>query len=398
MKALIVDDENNVRKIIRFLGQWEKHGITEIFEAKNGMEAKQMIDLECPEIILTDVKMPKNNGIELIEWLGAISYPGKVIMISGFDDYSYMRKALQHGCVDYLMKPIEDELLNEALTSAINAWKLEEEERRNVESGFYEEVKSFRLNREITSACNGESFDVDAIASSLPQADAYDLTLLYFYQTHHSEPYIQHLSRELDARRLGNVYTLQNDPHVSMILSAVGQFFEVEEWITQQFDIPVRLVSGYSIRSLQEITSSYQSAQRSMAEQNYRAIHRLADLDDARRMQDIVTFVEEHYMEELSLDKLSTRFFLSREHISRRFKQKVGMTLSSYVIQLRINQAKQWLIETDEKMYSIALKLGYQDEIYFSKLFKKHVGKTPIEYRNVERKNRMTGEARMANV
>lgn len=398
MKALIVDDENNVRKIIRFLGQWEKHGITEIFEAKNGMEAKQIIDLECPEIILTDVKMPKNNGIELIEWLGAISYPGKVIMISGFDDYSYMRKALQHGCVDYLMKPIEDQLLNEAVAGAVNAWKLEEEERHNVESGFYEEVKSFRLNREITSACNGESFDSDAISSSLPQADAYDLTLMYFYQAHHSEPYIQHLSRELDARRLGNAFTLQNDPHVSVILSAEGQFFEVEEWITQQFDIPVRLVSGYSIRSLKEIASSYQSAQWSMAEQNYRAIHRLADLDDARRMQDIVTFVEEHYMEDLSLDKLSTRFFLSREHISRRFKQKVGMTLSSYVIQLRINQAKQWLIETDEKMYSIALKLGYQDEIYFSKLFKKHVGKTPIEYRNVERQNRMNGEARMASV
>lgn len=46
-----------------------------------------------------------------------------------------------------------------------------------------------------------------------------------------------------------------------------------------------------------------------MAEQNFRAIHRLADLDDVRRMNDIVAFVDEHYMEELSLDKLSTRFF-----------------------------------------------------------------------------------------
>lgn len=58
------------------------------------------------------------------------------------------------------------------------------------------------------------------------------------------------------------------------------------------------------------------------------------------------------------------------------------MTLTNYVIHLRINQAKQWLLESDEKMYSIALKLGYQDEIYFSKLFKKNVGMTPAEYRN----------------
>ena len=69
MKALIVDDESNVRKIIRFMGQWQKHGITDILEAGNGEEAKALIDLESPEIIMTDVKMPKKNGIELIEWL-----------------------------------------------------------------------------------------------------------------------------------------------------------------------------------------------------------------------------------------------------------------------------------------------------------------------------------------
>ena len=78
------------------------------------------------------------------------------------------------------MKPIEDEMLNETLAGAVKAWKKEEEERRNLEPGFYEEVKKFRLNREITSACNGELFDSDEIALSLPQADAYDLTIDLF--------------------------------------------------------------------------------------------------------------------------------------------------------------------------------------------------------------------------
>lgn len=383
MKALIVDDESNVRKIIRYLGRWEQHGITEVLEAKNGLEAKVLIERESPEIIMTDVKMPRNSGLELIEWLDANNYPGKVIMISGFDDYSFMRSAFKLGCFDYLMKPIEDKMLNDALEGALEAWKQEEEERHDLESGFYEEVRMFRLNREITSACNGESFDADEISLALPQAEVYDFTMMYFYQSHHSEPYIQLLTQELVNQEWGNVFTLQNEPNVCVILSVQGQFFLMEEWITEHFDIPVRLVNGPSIQLLDEISRSFHSAQRSMAEQNFRAIHRLADLDEARRMSDIVAFVDEHYMDELSLDKLSTRFFLSREHISRRFKQEVGMTLTSYVIHLRINQAKQWLIETDEKMYSIALKLGYQDENYFSKLFKKNVGMTPIEYRNV---------------
>jgi two-component system response regulator YesN len=384
MKVLIVDDEPNVRKIIRFMGQWKKHGITDIFEARNGEEAKGIIDRESPEIIMTDVKMPHKNGIELLEWLHSHSYSGKVIMITGFDDYSFMRKAIEYDSFDYLLKPIEDEMLNEALTRAVESWKMEEEERRNIKSGFYEEVKKFRINREMTFACNGEGFDFEEIALSLPQADAYDLTLIYFYQTQHSDHYLQLLTEELIRSEWGNVYAIQNDRNLCVILSIHGQFFLIEEWITRQCTIPIRLVSGLPLESLDEIPKSFQFAQSAMAEQNFRAIHRLTDLDDAKRMNDIVTFVNEHYMDELSLDMLATRFFLSREHISRRFKQEIGVTLSSYVIELRINQAKQWLCQSDEKMYSIALKLGYQDEHYFSKLFKKVVGLTPLEYRNNE--------------
>ena len=75
---------------------------------------------------------------------------------------------------------------------------------------------------------------------------------------------------------------LQNDPNLCVILSVHGQFFQVEEWITQHFDIPVRLVSGLPLKSLKELPQSFQSAQRAMAEQNFRAIHRLTDLDDAQ--------------------------------------------------------------------------------------------------------------------
>jgi two-component system, response regulator YesN len=95
-------------------------------------------------------------------------------------------------------------------------------------------------------------------------------------------------------------------------------------------------------------------------------------------------------MEELSLEKLANRFFLSREHISRKFKQQTGMPLSKYIMNLRIDQAKSWLSETDESILSISLMLGYQDEKYFSKLFKKVVGITPFEYRNLDKKLALT--------
>jgi two-component system, response regulator YesN len=390
MKTLIVDDEFNVRYVIRQLGNWNTYGITDILEATNGEEAKRIIEKENPEIIFTDVKMPGMGGIEIIEWLNAISYPGKVILITGFDDYSFMRKAIQCSTFDYLLKPIEADSFNKTLGAAVESWASEEEERKYKETGVYEDVKRLHMNQIVTQACIGELFDLNEIASFLPPAAEYDLTLISFYQMHHSDPYIQLLAKELVERGWGNAFALQNDQNLCLVISIQGQWLMIEEWISQQFDIPVRLVSGDSLTLLDKISTSYQSMQKAVDEQNFRSIHRLNDLDDARRMQDIVSYVETYYMEELSLEKLANRFFLSREHISRKFKQHIGMPLSKYIMKLRIEQAKCWLSETDESIYSISLMLGYQDEKYFSKLFKKVVGMTPFEYRNLEKKLQIT--------
>ncbi|WP_342602867.1 response regulator [Peribacillus sp. FSL E2-0159] len=385
MKALIVDDEFNVRDVIRHLGQWEKYGITHLLEASNGDDAKRMIERESPEIIFTDVKMPGMSGMELIEWLDSISYPGKVILISGFDDYSFMRKAIQFSSFDYLLKPIEADAFNKTLEEAVKSWANEEEVRANKDTGVYEDVKRFRSNQLVTAACMGEQFDKNDIESYVPKADRYTLTLISFYQMHHPAPYIQLLADELVERKIGNVFALQNDHNLCLVITIPDHWLSVEEWISHQFDIPVRLVCGEPLESLGDIHNSFKSLQKAMKNQNFRSIHRLDDLDVARRIEDIVSYVEKYYMEELSLEKLSNVFFLSREHISRKFKQKTGMLLSKYITKLRTDQAKRWLRETEKSIYSISLMLGYQDEKYFSKLFKKVVGMTPFEYRNGEK-------------
>lgn len=386
MKALIIDDEFNVRYVIRQLGQWKQHGITDVLEAANGEEAKKIIESQSPEIIFTDIKMPRISGIEIMEWLNSIAYSGKVIFITGFDDYSFMRKAIQCSSFDYLLKPIEADPFNNTLAAAVESWLSEEEERQNKGTGVLEEVKRFHMNQVVTQACLGEPFEESEVTSFLPLADEFDLTLISFYHMHHSEPYIQLLADELFDQDWGNAFALQHDPNLCLVISTQKHWLVIEKWISHQFDIPVRLVSAKTLRLLNEIPRLYQDLQKAMDDQNYRSIHSLNDLDDAQRMQDIVAYVETYYMEELSLEKLANRFFLSREHISRKFKQQTGMPLSKYIMKLRIDQARSWLSETDESILSISLMLGYQDEKYFSKLFKKVVGITPFEYRNLEKK------------
>ncbi|WP_132005014.1 response regulator transcription factor [Mesobacillus foraminis] len=390
MKALIIDDEFNVRYVIRELGQWKKYGITDLFEASNGEEAKRIIDKEQPEIIFTDVKMPGMTGLDLIEWLDSLSYPGKVIFITGYDDYSFMRKAIKCNSFDYLLKPIEADSFNRTLEEAVKSWTNDEEDRQLKETGVYEEIKRLRTNQIVTEACSGELFDPAEIAACLPATDEYEAALISFYHMHHSDPYIQRLADELAYQGWGNAFALQNDHCLCLVITVNGVWLSVEEWISTQFDIPVRLVNGESLKSLEELPHSFKELQQALEDQNFRTIHRLNDLDHACRMRNIVYYVNAYYMEDLTLEKLSGKFFLSREHISRKFKQETGLTLSKYIAKLRIDRAQYWLRETDESILSISFMLGYQDEKYFSKLFKKVVGQTPFEYRNNQKKQ-LTG-------
>lgn len=226
-KVLIVDDELPVREAVKLLGEWETYGVTELLEASNGEEAKQILERERPALVLSDIQMPLCNGIELMEWIEAQGKETKVVMLTGYDDYSYMRRAIQLGSFDYLLKPVDPDILNDLLERA------------------------------------------------LPKPN----------------------------------------------LKEIDPILGIEEYIRS------------------------------------------------------------HFSEEISLQGMSERFFLSREYISRRFKQQFGVNLSEYVLDIRMEEAKRLLRESYMKVYEVAQTVGFSDDKYFRKVFKKHIGVTPNEYR-----------------
>ncbi|SDC26592.1 two-component system, response regulator YesN [Paenibacillus sp. UNCCL117] len=130
MKALIVDDEKHVRDTIRTLVDWEKYGITQTFEAADGEQAITLIKQEQPVLIFMDMMMPVKSGLELLEWTTIHMPYTKTIVISGHDDFQLVRHTLKHGGTDYLLKPIDDEQLDEAVQHALDSWYAEEQKRR----------------------------------------------------------------------------------------------------------------------------------------------------------------------------------------------------------------------------------------------------------------------------
>ncbi|GAF09490.1 two-component response regulator YesN [Paenibacillus pini JCM 16418] len=98
-------------------------------------------------------------------------------------------------------------------------------------------------------------------------------------------------------------------------------------------------------------------------------------------IHDIAHYLERHYAEDISLQDMATRFFFSREYISRRFKQEFSVNISDFLARIRIEKAKLLLLNPQLRISQIAEMVGYPDEKYFSKVFKKQEGRTPNEYR-----------------
>ena len=95
----------------------------------------------------------------------------------------------------------------------------------------------------------------------------------------------------------------------------------------------------------------------------------------------IMNYINHHFTEEITVDKIAAELFLNKNYIAHVFKDETGHTLIGYAILLRINRAKILLTKTDKSITQIAAECGYDDFTYFSRQFKKSTNMTPRDYR-----------------
>ena len=109
LKVLIVDDEKLERVLIEKGFSWEEHGFTLIGEASNGEEALAKMADNPPNIVFTDINMPKMNGLSFTEQV-KIKFPKcRIVIITGYREFEYARQAVRLGVTDFLLKPVNME-------------------------------------------------------------------------------------------------------------------------------------------------------------------------------------------------------------------------------------------------------------------------------------------------
>ena len=118
LKVLLVDDEPNVRQGVKMMIPWVEIGCEVIGEADDGDDGLTKIMTLSPDIVVADIKMPGKSGIEMTQAAKAMGFKGKVIILSGYSDFSYAKDAIALGVENFILKPVDEDELTEAIRAA----------------------------------------------------------------------------------------------------------------------------------------------------------------------------------------------------------------------------------------------------------------------------------------
>lgn len=156
-KVMVVDDEDEIRLGIIKKINWEALGFKVIGDGENGKDALEKVEKLQPDIVLTDIKMPFMDGLELVEELGKVMPSTRVVIFSGADDFEYAHKAIKLNVVEYILKPINSIELTDILKRLKEKLDKEYEEKRNLETLYNHYIESLPVLREqfLVSAIEG---------------------------------------------------------------------------------------------------------------------------------------------------------------------------------------------------------------------------------------------------
>lgn len=119
MNVILIDDEEVAVNALRRRVDWKKYGADEVYIASSASQARKLFQEKTIDVMLSDIEMPQGGGLELFEWV-KIYYPAvECVFVTCHPEFEYVRKAMQLGSADYILKPIDYEELDEVLSRLV---------------------------------------------------------------------------------------------------------------------------------------------------------------------------------------------------------------------------------------------------------------------------------------
>ena len=133
-KVLVVEDEKLIRQGIASMIKRSGVPVDEVIECNNGLAALDILEDQHVDVVFTDIRMPKMNGIELVQAIQELENPPLAVAISGYDDFSYAVEMMRQGVREYILKPVEREKLKTVLEKLDNELNHRREDQEKTEA------------------------------------------------------------------------------------------------------------------------------------------------------------------------------------------------------------------------------------------------------------------------
>lgn len=280
-KIVIIDDEPMIIKGLTTLVPWFEIGCEVVGIAENGLDGLAKVKELQPDIVISDIQMPKLSGLEMIRSITQARINVKCILLTGYRQFEYAKEAIDLGVLKYLLKPTN---LEEIKAAVVEMTQLIDEEQSREES-------INQLKQRLQELENNQE-DSEGPLSDGPLSE-------------------------------GN-------PFESSVNNETSE-------------------ANHSTKFL---------------------------------VRKAIAFMKENYMLKLDLQSVADHLYISTWYVCKLFKQELDSSFIELLNEIRIQEAKRLLTESNLKIYEICEAVGYNDNPYFTKTFKKYAGMTPNHYRN----------------
>lgn len=339
-QLIIVEDEEVMRRGLACFVPWSELGFSVAGVFEDGSEAFEFLQGHACDVILTDVMMSRMNGLNLAMNVNALLPDVKVVILSGYMEFSFAKQAIQYGVVDYLVKPVDEEELADVFRKL--RVRLDGEKQKTGESA------------ELAGALKLFVLEIGA-----GNCEMIPGLLKDFLER------ISYLEFE-EMRRLAK-----------SLCSAVALEFKgrgIDSWIVTNGRFHFGLL--YEARDGKELFDCVLGMFVALAE----GIREREQDHQDHIVGLIKKYAADHIGEDIGNEAIARKYNIHPAYMSRLFHQKTGETLTDYILRLRMEKAVELLREGKWKASEISRLVGCSSQSYFTVLFKKYTGYNPSDY------------------
>ena len=371
-RALVVDDEPSVLEGLKIMVPWSELDFELCGESSDGQEALLKFERLRPHLVITDIRMPVINGLELINKARKLDMDTEFVILSGYSDFAYAKEAMRHQVCCYLLKPLD----KDEIVSVLRKVKSKLNMKFLTHYGFsQEDIDSFKMSRNISSqgANAGVADDESGSAEWKPVRDDFDEELTAALRQMNYQ----------DAKKLiDELFVFFKSKGISLTTARVMVNSYVYHILRIAFEKNIKLNRILPLDREEE--RDFEKLKIYITDVLSQTIGLM--LEDRRKsslgyLYDIKTYFEKNFDKKLSVSALAEMAFLEAGYLGNAFNKQFGCSISEYQHCLRIQKAVELIKTTDMKLTDISAAVGYSNYNNFFSHFLRITRKKPTEYK-----------------